>query len=996
MPKAERNLMDLPKDFYRLPLRFDAAQLSAEITAIGEDYWLPHPSGFTGNSALQLVSVGGSLGDDGLQGAQQPTPLLEACPYLRQVLATFDTTIGRTRLMRLAPGAEALAHMDANYYWHQRLRIHVPILTHPEIRFHSGASSVHMAAGECWVFNTWQMHSVVNETAKTRVHLVCDTVGSPALWDLIGQAETMPPGSARCGNSRWVPFRPGWEPVLPMESTNFPVVMSPWEQESLLGPLLDDLQQAFTRKPSVGARLTTSLLRFRRQWANHWACFGDGEEGLPGYRAALDSLESILTQVEGQFYLSNGMEAAGMIRHAVVRPALNPRLRKSRRAAVGARALRATTPCAAPAIAAPMKHCRDLQTRFLLPLIIVAAPRSGSSFLFEQLAHSPDLYTVGGESHALFENIPKLHPRNRLFDSNRLVAEDADPATVDLLQKAFLERIRDSHGQRPPPTQQIRLLEKTPKNALRIPFLDKVFPDALFVYLYRDPAESLASIVEAWQSGKFITYKDLPGWPGPPWSLLLTTGWRDLAGKNLFDIALTQWSAANEQIQQDLEAIAPERQMALSYHDLVKNPDAMLERIATFAGIRWYSSGEGELPLSQHTVSTPAADKWRVHAAAIEPRLPATEHMQSQAQLLIESSRKRRYPARGTEDPSADPESSPLRSSHTSNFADLLQQVGASLLVTTYQSGKLVVIRPHGQHLNTHFMDFARPMGLAADTDKVAIGTRNAIELFTRLPGRNGGSEFERFYRRLEHVTGNIDIHEMSWSSSGLWFINTRFSCLCSLDSSHSFVPRWQPPFISALAPEDRCHLNGMCIVDDVPRYVTALGSTDSIGGWRTDRARGGVVIDVQRNEIVAAGLSMPHSPRWHRDRLWVLESGKGSLAWVDLARGQLQPVAELPGFTRGLCFHENLAFVGLSQVRETATFGSIPITERSDERICGVWVIDIDSGKTVCWLRFHGSVNEIFAVELLPGILTPSLVQSHETALDNMFFTAGGPVHGQ
>ena len=186
----------------------------------------------------------------------------------------------------------------------------------------------------------------------------------------------------------------------------------------------------------------------------------------------------------------------------------------------------------------------------------------------------------------------------------------------------------------------------------------------------------------------------------------------------------------------------------------------------------------------------------------------------------------------------------------------------------------------------------------------------------------------------------------MAWGAGEeLWVVNTRFSCLCTLDRSASFTPRWRPPFVTALEPTDRCHLNGLGMVDGRPRYVTALGQTDAPAGWRPRARRsGGIVMDVASGELMAQGLSMPHSPRWHAGRLWVCESGAGTLGYVDPRTGRYEAVAATPGFTRGLDFAGNLAFVGLSQVRETAVFSGIPITERlaAEERTCGVCVVDL------------------------------------------------------
>ncbi|MEO1069698.1 MAG: TIGR03032 family protein, partial [Cyanobacteria bacterium J06638_6] len=226
----------------------------------------------------------------------------------------------------------------------------------------------------------------------------------------------------------------------------------------------------------------------------------------------------------------------------------------------------------------------------------------------------------------------------------------------------------------------------------------------------------------------------------------------------------------------------------------------------------------------------------------------------------------------------------------------------------------------------------------------------------------------------------------MAWGADGLWFINTRFSCLCTQDLDHSFVPRWRPPFVSAYAPEDRCHLNGLALADGAPRYVTALGMTDTPNGWRDNKAHGGIVMEVATNELIATGLSMPHSPRWYRDRLWVLESGDGSLATVDLATGAVEPVVKLPGFTRGLDFYGPLAFVGLSQVRESAVFSGIPLTERLTERICGVWVVNLDTAKIIAFLQFEDAVQEIFAVQVLVGTRFPELLIDNDGLVDSAY----------
>jgi uncharacterized protein (TIGR03032 family) len=343
------------------------------------------------------------------------------------------------------------------------------------------------------------------------------------------------------------------------------------------------------------------------------------------------------------------------------------------------------------------------------------------------------------------------------------------------------------------------------------------------------------------------------------------------------------------------------------------------------------------------------------------------------------------------EQPVPQPAASPLRSVHTTSFSALLDELGASVLVTTYQAGKVVVLRAEGGALNTHFRDLPAPMGLALAGNRLAVGTKGQIWEFHNVPAvaakvEPKGRHDACFLPRSTHHTGDIFIHEMAWAGDELWFVNTRFSCLCTLDRSHSFVPRWRPSFISALAPEDRCHLNGMEIVDGRPRYVTALGNTDARGGWRENKARGGILIDTPSGEFVAQGLSMPHSPRWYRGRLWVLESGTGTIGQIDLTSGRYQSVAELPGFTRGLSFLGRYAFVGLSQVRETAVFSGIPITERLSERISGVWVVDIITGQTVAFLKFVDAVQEVFAVQVVPNMRQPELIVADDPLLHDSF----------
>jgi len=327
-----------------------------------------------------------------------------------------------------------------------------------------------------------------------------------------------------------------------------------------------------------------------------------------------------------------------------------------------------------------------------------------------------------------------------------------------------------------------------------------------------------------------------------------------------------------------------------------------------------------------------------------------------------------------------------LASQHTASLNEILQKLGISLLVTTYQAGKLIVVRSEGEKINTRFTDFKQPMGLARGKDKFALGAKGTIIQFRSVPNnatkvQKDGFAHDGCYQHMStHITGDIDIHEMGYDKDDrLWFINTKFSCLCTREGDDSFTPKWRPPFISGYDNLDRCHLNGLGFENGVPRYVTSLGISDEPLGWRKNKAFGGMLMDISDNTMLLEGLSMPHSPRVYRGKLWFLESGRGSLSYYDFTTKKVTQVAELPGFTRGIDFVGNLAFIGLSKVRESATFGAIPLTQKDIERVCGVWAVDINSGKILGFIRFTAGVQEIFAVTALPQKFPEILPLDHQ-----------------
>ncbi|HKX91108.1 MAG TPA: sulfotransferase [Sphingomicrobium sp.] len=272
-------------------------------------------------------------------------------------------------------------------------------------------------------------------------------------------------------------------------------------------------------------------------------------------------------------------------------------------------------------------------SRFDRPILIVSPPRSGSTLLFETMEQAPGLYSIGTESHVAIERIPEFHPATRDWHSNRLTAEDAAGPAAAALQDGFYGELRDRDGNRP--RGSVRMLEKTPKNSLRIPFFAALWPDSLFVYLYRDVRQTLASMMEAWVSGRFITYPQLPGWSGYRWSLLLVPGWRQLGGRSLPEVVAHQWAITTNIMIDDLRALARDRVRALDHGDFLAQPDARIAALTHSLGLDWDRPVGGSLPLSKYTVSRPDPDKWRRLEHLITPVLPIVAEADDRARAFV-------------------------------------------------------------------------------------------------------------------------------------------------------------------------------------------------------------------------------------------------------------------------------------------------------------------------------------------------------------------------
>lgn len=339
--------------------------------------------------------------------------------------------------------------------------------------------------------------------------------------------------------------------------------------------------------------------------------------------------------------------------------------------------------------------------------------------------------------------------------------------------------------------------------------------------------------------------------------------------------------------------------------------------------------------------------------------------------------------------------------SHSPDFPAVLAEAQGSLLVSTYQAGQVGTFGIRDGKLDVSMEPFTVAMGIAVHPRKIVVGSRGLLwqlesagrELAQRLEPQ--GKYDAALLTRSAHVTGNIHSHELAFLGDELWMVNTLFSCLATIQPGYNFIPRWKPKFISNChAPGDRCHLNGMAVSGGTVRYVTAMAETDTPNGWRVAKEKTGVLIDVPANEVVCRGFAMPHSPRVHDGRVWVLDSGRGQLVVVNPSTGKWDVVTSFPGYTRGLAFLGPYAFVGLSRIRETSVFGGLPIAEHRDQLKCGIGVVDLRTGHQIAAFQFVDGIEEIFDVQALPSVRCPLIrgPQPKDDAQDEIWLTPPPP----
>lgn len=331
---------------------------------------------------------------------------------------------------------------------------------------------------------------------------------------------------------------------------------------------------------------------------------------------------------------------------------------------------------------------------------------------------------------------------------------------------------------------------------------------------------------------------------------------------------------------------------------------------------------------------------------------------------------------------STSPDPAPFQLTCTPAVPELLGKLECTVALSTYQAGKLVFVSPlDDERLVQLPRSFRRPMAVSWKDDALVLSTAHTVELFVNdarmAPAypKQANTYDALYLPRQTTQTGHVDAHGLEWGADGaLWVVNTRFGCLAKLSERHSFEPVWFPPFVTDLAPEDRCHLNGVAFRGGAPCYVTCLSDSNEPEGWRRTLPNGGVLIDVARNEVVLSGLPMPHSPRFVGEKLYLLFSATGELAKFDPATRRVEVVLKIGGFVRGMTYHRSHLFVAYSKLRRnSSTFRDLPIAEEARE--AGVAIIHEPTGVLVGRMTYLQSVDEIFDLAVLPGQLRPGIV---------------------
>lgn len=598
--------MLLDHRFYRLPLNIDAQRIQDELSKIPESEWINHPNSNKGNSTLPLISINGEDNHDVI-GEMQMCPRLEKMPYVKYVLSRLNTNLGRSRFMRLEAGAGVPSHCDTNLYWLQRMRIHIPITTNPSVVFKSGNQTRHMASGESWVLDTWHKHSVAND-GDERIHLVADTHGTDVFWSMLNTLswrpqtnDTKPPTSFKVEDIRLPTTAKLSVCPLPLETGEYEVVLTPDKVDNIIDFYFSDLVIFENSEPLKSTK--TILNNLVKNWRTIWDIYGYDESHHLRYQMVVLHAIRQLNALQDPPHSKTNEQPLSTLLMQLVGNLREQKISKQR-------------------IKSNSQPIDYLNLHFS-PVFIVAAPRSGSTLLYETLGCHETLMHYGAESHNLIESIPALSVEAN--DSNALDAQHVSTEITNTVKQQFLQQLDQ---QTLSDKAHITFLEKTPKNALRIEFLNAAFPNARFIYLFRQPHSNISSIIDGWKSGRFVTYHNLKGWHGEyPWSFLLPNGWRDLPPNDLATIANYQYRESNQSIINSLTKLEKHQTLALRYEAFIENPRACLQNICGFLALPWSNNfdlainASGGLALSKYTLEAPSEDKWQRNQTLLAPIL---------------------------------------------------------------------------------------------------------------------------------------------------------------------------------------------------------------------------------------------------------------------------------------------------------------------------------------------------------------------------------------
>jgi len=581
--------MYFPEKFYRIPLHFDHQRLLAEISAVDESHWSPHPQKFKGNDALILLSSGGTINDLNY-GPMEFTPCMEQLPYLKQVLESFNTIIGRTRLMRLAPGEKVNRHSDISLYWWHRFRIHVPIVTDPRVKFYCEDTHVHMQAGEAWTFDNWRYHEVHNDSDITRVHLVIDTVGSPALWNMLEQhswnpqpGETLTPANFV---SKKIAFDPDRTATFPIEKYNIVGLLSPAELDAIANFLLQDMDLESSSAENI-TRTKICLNYIKREWRALWSEHGNQESCYPLFSsllqktvAQINTFQPKPTLLSNGFLLANVLSTQVSLTMADVLRKLNEKNSASSlefdiRALQDALSIQHKIKPLSPPPVQSVIPVNSANTTSSAPIFILAMPCSGGLIVENILAQSRALKSLEASQKQFLDEQFSAAKGQQVTD--QLSSGQASRE----LQTALYQILKNSETQNP-------VIYFDLKNALRLDLLQACFPKARYVFVWRNPQHVLNQLLGDWLSGAYQTSLEYKG-KSKKWSYPLPANWQKLfegeTDSPLAEKVHFQFQALSQALLQGHARIAPENRFNLFYEQLIAEPAISIQALCDFCTI---------------------------------------------------------------------------------------------------------------------------------------------------------------------------------------------------------------------------------------------------------------------------------------------------------------------------------------------------------------------------------------------------------------------------